>query len=60
LQAAARLRRRAAGARQVMERWRVCLLAWGWTGLHRLLLEYAAYLDGLAGRLERSDAWEAG
>jgi hypothetical protein len=59
LKAAARLRRRAAGARQVMERWRLCLHAWGWTGLHRLLLEYAAYLDALAGRVERSDAWGA-
>jgi hypothetical protein len=45
------LRRRADRARRLAERFRPCLHAWGWTGLHRLLHESAAVLEGRADRL---------
>lgn len=56
-QAARELRRRAARARRLAERCRPFLYAWGWTGLHRLLHEYAAALDGQAERVARLPGW---
>ena len=56
--AARRLRQRAARLRRLRERCRVCLRAWGWTGLHQLLADCAAHLDDLAGRVEQSGAWK--
>ena len=58
-QAAELLRRRAARVRLLLERFHVGLRAWGWAGLHQLLAEYSAYLDGLAARVEKSAAWPA-
>ena len=55
--AALTLRRRADRVRRAAERCRPCLRAWGWTGLHRLLHEYAAALDDLADRLAGRDVW---
>jgi hypothetical protein len=55
--AALHLRRRAARSRRLAERCRPCLWAWGWTGLHRLLHEYAGALDDLADRLAGRDVW---
>ena len=47
-QAALALRRRAEQVRRLAQRCRPCLGAWGWTGLHRLLYEQAAALEGMA------------
>ena len=55
--AALLLRHRAARSRRLAERCRPCLRAWGWTGLHRLLYEYAAALDDLADRLAGQGVW---
>jgi hypothetical protein len=55
--AALTLRRRAEKVRQLAERFTASLWAWGWTGLHRLLHEHAAALDGLAECLARLSGW---
>jgi hypothetical protein len=55
--AALALRRRAERARRLAERCDAWLWAWGWTGLHRVLYDYAGALDGLADRLARLAAW---
>jgi hypothetical protein len=57
--AAELLRRRAARVRLLLDRFHHGLRAWGWAGLHRLLAEYAANLDRLAARAEKSGAWTA-
>lgn len=51
------LRARAARVRRLAIACNPCLRAWGWTGLHRLLLEHAAALDALAGRFAERDRW---